>query len=98
MDKVDLHPDDDSVKQYYEKLQEYRNVDETHEGTVRAAFQHILEDVGQDLGWTLVQEHAMRDRSVQVDGALKNKHHLYHGYWEAKDSDNNLARFDHEWD
>jgi len=42
MDTVDLQPDDESVKQYYEKLQEYRNVDETHEGTVQVAFQHLL--------------------------------------------------------
>jgi type I restriction-modification system DNA methylase subunit len=90
MDTVDLQPDDESVKRYYEKLQEYQKVDETHEGTVRAAFQHLLEDVGQDVGWTLVQEHYLKERSIRVDGALKNEYNLYHGYWEAKDSDDDL--------
>lgn len=92
MDSVDLQPDDVSVKRYYDKLNDYRNLDETHEGTVKAAFQHVLEDVGQDLGWTLVQEHFMQERSIRVDGALKNEYNLYHGYWEAKDSDDDLQK------
>ncbi|MCS3822672.1 hypothetical protein [Salinibacter ruber] len=92
MDSVDLQPDDVSVKRYYDKLNDYRNLDETHEGTVKAAFQHVLEDVGQDLGWTLVQEHFMQERSTRVDGALKNEYNLYHGYWEAKDSDDDLQK------
>ena len=92
MDTVDLQPDDESVQQYYEKLSEYRNVGETHEGTVQVAFQHLLEDIGQDLGWTLVHEHYMKERSIQVDGALKNEYNLYHGYWEAKDSDDDLQK------
>ncbi len=92
MDSVDLQPDDESVKRYYDKLNEYRNLDETHEGTVKAAFQHVLEDVGQELGWTLVQEHYMKERSIRVDGALKNEYNLYHGYWEAKDSDDDLQK------
>ncbi|MCS4221406.1 type ISP restriction/modification enzyme [Salinibacter ruber] len=85
-------PDDEGVKRYYDKLNDYRNLDETHEGTVKAAFQHVLEDVGQDLGWTLVQEHYMKERSIRVDGALKNEYNLYHGYWEAKDSDDDLQK------
>ncbi len=92
MDSIDLKPDDESVKRYYDKLNDYRNLDETHEGTVRAAFQHLLEDVGQGLGWTLVQEHYMKERSIRVDGALKNEYNLYHGYWEAKDSDDDLQK------
>ncbi len=92
MDSIDLKPDDEGVKRYYDKLNDYRNLDETHEGTVKAAFQHVLEDVGQDLGWTLVQEHYMKERSIRVDGALKNEYNLYHGYWEAKDSDDDLQK------
>ncbi|MCS3859452.1 putative helicase [Salinibacter ruber] len=92
MDSIDLKPDDEGVKRYYDKLNDYRNLDETHEGTVKAAFQHVLEDVGQDIGWTLVQEHYMKERSIRVDGALKNEYNLYHGYWEAKDSDDDLQK------
>lgn len=66
---VDLSPSDDVVQEYYNKLNQYREVGSTHERTVRAAFQHLLEHVGKKRGWTLVQEHYMKERGIRVDGA-----------------------------
>ena len=92
MSQIDLRPDQDVIQQYYTQLEQYDEVSATHEGTVRAAFQRVLQDVGKKRGWTLVEEHDMRDRGIRVDGAVKNEFDLYHGYWEAKDSDDDLER------
>jgi predicted helicase len=92
MATINLSPDDSSIQRYYEQLQEYDDVDAMHEGTVRSAFQRVLQDVGRQRGWTLVEEHTMRERGIRVDGAVKNEFDLYHGYWEAKDSDDDLER------
>ena len=65
----------------------------THEGAVRSAFQSLLQGCAQKFDWTLVPEHSMtgvENRRIVVDGVLMDDFRLPHGYWEAKDADDDL--------
>src|SRR6184192_4808694 len=93
---LDLKPSHASVKAYYDTLHQFGQLYIDHEGAVRSAFQTLLAKCGQKASppLTLVPEYRIeRARSsVIVDGALVDLYHLPHGYWEAKDEKDDLAR------
>jgi predicted helicase len=95
MERLKLKPTHKPVRDYYEALRQYEVIGATHEGAVRAAFQYLLETCGSTFGWKLVGEWPIRSphgRSLRVDGALVDEFRLTHGYWEAKDSQDDLAK------
>jgi len=95
MERLNLKPTNKSVQNYYEALRQFKTIDVSHEGAVRSAFQNLLEHCGRQFGWKLVPEWPIkRDRahSLRVDGALVDEYRLTHGFWEAKDSHDDLAR------
>lgn len=95
MERLNLKPTHKSVQNYYEALRQFKTIDVSHEGAVRSAFQNLLEHCGRQFGWKLVPEWPIkRDRahSLRVDGALVDEYRLTHGFWEAKDSHDDLAR------
>ena len=91
-----LKPTHATVKAYYETLHELGQLYIDHEGAVRSAFQTLLAKCGQKATpkLTLVPEYRIeRARSsVVVDGALVDLYHLPHGYWEARDEQDDLDR------
>ncbi len=91
-----LKPNHASVKAYYETLHEHGQLHFDHEGAVRRAFQDLLAKCGRRTKpqLTLITEYVIeRARSsIRVDGALVDLYHLPHGYWEAKDEKDDLAR------
>ncbi len=93
---VSLKPTHATVKAYYETLHQFGQLYIDHEGAVRSAFQTLLAKCGQKATpkLTLVPEYRIeRARSsVTVDGALVDLYHLPHGYWEAKDEKDDLAK------
>lgn len=95
MERLNLKPTHKSVQTYYEALRQFKTIDVSHEGAVRSAFQNLLEHCGRQFGWKLVPEWPIkRDRahSLRVDGALVDEYRLTHGFWEAKDSHDDLAK------
>ena len=81
------------VKSYYAALDQFARLGVTHETAVRAAFQTLLETCARQCGWTLVPEFALntrRGKRIVADGALVDDFRLTHGYWEAKDIDDDL--------
>ena len=81
------------IKDYYTELDQFDRLGATHEGAVRSAFQSLLQGCARQFDWTLVPEHSMtvsRGRRIRVDGALMDNFRLTHGYWEAKDEDDDL--------
>ena len=81
------------VKNYYSELDQFDRLGATHEGAVRSAFQSLLQGCAQKFDWTLVPEHSMtgvQNRRIVVDGVLMDDFRLPHGYWEAKDADDDL--------
>ena len=94
MPTINLKPTHKAVKDYYAELDQFAELGVSHEGAVRAAFQTLLQQCARQCGWTLVAEYAIgagRGRRVVVDGALVDDFRLTHGYWEAKDIDDDLA-------
>ena len=93
MPTLNLKPSHKSVKDYYAALDRFTHLNVTRETAVRSAFQSLLEHCARQLRWTLVPEHTVNPRAsrrVIVDGALIDDFHLAHGYWEAKDEDDDL--------
>ena len=93
---LDLKPSHASVKAYYDTLHQFGQLYIDHEGAVRSAFQDLLAKCGRKAKppLTLVPQYRIeRARSsVIVAGALVDLYHLPHGYWEAKDEKDDLAR------
>ena len=93
MPTFNLKPTHKPVKSYYAALEQFARLGVTHETAVRTAFQTLLEHCARQCGWTLVPEHAIspqRNKRIVVDGALVDDFRLTHGYWEAKDIDDDL--------
>ena len=93
MPTLNLKPTHKPIKAYYAALDRFARLGVTHETAVRAAFQSLLETCARQAGWTLVPEFALntrRGKRIVVDGALIDDFQLAHGYWEAKDIDDDL--------
>ncbi len=95
MDKLNLKPTHKPVQNYYEALRQFKTIGVAHEGAVRSAFQTLLEHCGRQFGWKLVPEWAVRKNSghpIRVDGALVDEYRRTHGFWEAKDTADDLGK------
>ena len=93
MTNLNLKPTHKPVEDYYAALAQFEQLEVRHEGAVRSAFQSLLQGCARQFDWTLVPEHSMtvrRNRRIVVDGALMDDFRLTHGYWEAKDEDDDL--------
>ena len=94
MPNLNLKPTHKPVKAYYESLERFERLGVEHETAVRSAFQSLLETCGKPFRWTLVPEHSIalpQNKRIRVDGALIDEFNLPHGYWEAKDADDDLS-------
>jgi len=87
-----IKPTHKSIQGYYENLKAYSAQNVTHEMGLRSAFQHLLEDTGRPHKWTLVPEQSLkvRGKTVRPDGTFRDEWHLPCGYWEAKDTSDDL--------
>ena len=81
------------IKTYYADLEKYAQYGEDNEGTVRAAFQNLLQYYCHQSNLTLLCEKAhytAENRRIQPDGEVVDTYGLPHGYWEAKDTQDDL--------
>src|SRR5213082_2400959 len=94
MERLNLKPTHKPVQNYYEGLRQFKTINVSHEGAVRSAFQTLLESCGRQFDWKLVPEWIKKAgaRSIRVDGALVDEYRITHGYWEAKDTADDLAK------
>ena len=93
MTTLNLRPTHRIIRNYYDELDQFNRLGATHEGAVRSAFQSLLQNCARQFDWTLVPEHSMtgvQNNRIVVDGALMDDFRLTHGYWEAKDEDDDL--------
>ncbi|HXZ32229.1 MAG TPA: hypothetical protein VEH30_08105 [Terriglobales bacterium] len=94
---LSLKPSHIAVKAYYETLHEHGQLHIDHESAIRRAFADLLAKCGRktEPKLTLITEYRIaraKKSSVIVDGALLDLYHLPHGYWEAKDEKDDLAK------
>lgn len=87
---LNIRPADRLIKNYYESLHQFGQLEFDHEGAVRSAFQAVLDGYGKRLEWKLVPEYPYK--KVRVDGALLDTWKQRRGFWEAKDIHDDLER------
>ncbi|MDT4968357.1 MAG: hypothetical protein QOJ64_3094 [Acidobacteriota bacterium] len=95
MERLNLKPTHKPVQNYYEALSQFKTIGVSHEGAVRSAFQTLLEHCGRQFSWKLVPEWQVRrnhGHPLRVDGALVDEFRLPHGFWEAKDTHDDLGK------
>ena len=83
------------VKDYYNALNQFGQLNISHETAVRQAFASLLDTCAHQFKWKLVQEFrlpAPKNKSVIVDGAVLDSFTLKHGFWEAKDLKDQLEK------
>ena len=93
--QLNLKPTSARVKDYYSALNQYGQLNISHEMAVRSAFASLLDSVAKPIGWKLVPEFRIavnKSKSVIVDGALLDTFTLRRGYWEAKDLKDDLEK------
>ncbi len=93
--QLNLKPTSAKVRDYYAALNQFGQLNISHEMAVRAAFASLLDSCARPLGWKLVPEYRIalpRSKSVIVDGAVLDTFTLKHGYWEAKDLKDDLEK------
>ena len=81
------------IKNYYTELERYAQLGEENEGTVRAAFQSLLQHYCGQSDLTLLCEKSQytpEKRRITPDGEIVDVFGLPHGYWEAKDTRDDL--------
>ena len=81
-----------AVKTYYAALETYADQSVEHEGALRSAFQNLLAETGRKVGWTLIPELSLdaNGHSIRPDGTFRDEFTIERGYWEAKDTADDL--------
>ena len=81
------------IKTYYAELDKYTQLGAENEGTVRTAFQNLLQHYCGKSNLTLLCErtkHIAENRRITPDGEVVDSYGIPHGYWEAKDTQDDL--------
>ncbi|MGH2487708.1 MAG: N-6 DNA methylase, partial [Ktedonobacterales bacterium] len=79
-----------ALDEYYHRLEELRGQGATYEQATRAAFQMLLTALAQPAAkWTLVPELPLSN-GKRPDATLRDEFNLPRGYWEAKDTGDDL--------
>jgi len=90
---IDIKPNHKPIKEYYAELASFEKHGHSNEMTVRNAFQDLLQTYTKKIGWQFIEEYTIKrkDRkNASVDGALLDQFSLPRGFWEAKDSKDDL--------
>src|SRR5713226_1942895 len=93
--QLSLKPSHAKVRQYYDSLHQYGQLNISHETAVRQAFASLLDTCARQFKWKLVQEFrlpAPKNKSIILDGVVLDSFTLKHGFWEAKDLKDQLDR------
>ncbi len=94
-DKPGLKPTHKLVKAYYAGLAQFDLDHVIHETAVRQPFLDLLTACARQRGWNVEAEFAMpgaQGNRVVVDALIKTNDRRPHGYWEAKDSHDDLEQ------
>ena len=82
-----------AIKTYHAALKTYAAFSADHEGATETAFSRLLADTSRGIGWQLIPKQSMKvsgGKTIIPDGTLRDLF-LVRGYWEAKDTKDDLA-------
>jgi hypothetical protein len=82
--ELNLKASSAKVTDYYSALNQFGQLNISHETAVRQAFAGLLDSCAKQFKWKLVQEFrppAPKNKSIIVDGAVLDAFTLKHGFW-----------------
>ncbi len=79
-----------AIDVYYQDLAGKARLGVTYEQGTRGAFRSLLDTLARPVGWTLVEELALPGKRKRPDGTLLDAFQIPRGYWEAKDTKDDL--------
>lgn len=90
---LELAPSDPIIKTYLKDLRQLKDQQIVHELGLRGPFQNLLDKAAKKRGWTLVPELSTYSGGKRVvpDGTVRDEYRLARGWWEAKDTSDQLA-------
>src|SRR3954469_25312919 len=90
---LELSPGDPIIKAYLKDLQYLKSQQVIHELGLKGPFQTLLDKAAKKRGWTLVPELSTHSGGKRVvpDGTVRDEFRLARGWWEAKDTSDNLG-------
>jgi predicted helicase len=91
---LDIKPTHKPIKEYFEELAAFEKHGQFNEMTIRNAFQDLLQTYTKKIGWQFIEEYTIQRkgrRNASVDGAILDQFSLPRGFWEAKDTKDDLA-------
>lgn len=89
--KTTITADHPAVKQYYSLLKEFQGQRVKHEGAVSTAFENLLTYLAKQRGWIFIPLLSLKTgKRLVPDGTIRDGNGLPRGYWEAKDTDDDL--------
>jgi len=82
------------TERYYRDLANYERLNQRTESTTEMAFKSLLKNVGDEIGLILIKpyESLYNDKKIIPDGILTTQFGRYVGYWEAKDTEDDLDK------
>ncbi len=91
---VQLSPAHPLIREYHRSLASIRAQGVEHESALRHAFQNLLADSARLHGWNFIAELGAKSGGhlIRPDGTVRDANSLPRGYWEAKDTRDDLAR------
>jgi hypothetical protein len=93
MAQTTIKADSAAIQQYHRMLKSAEGQGALHEGNVRRAFETLLRETASAKKWELVTEESIRREganTIRYDGTLRDANRLPHGWWEAKDTRDDL--------
>ena len=88
-----IKPDSAAIKAYHAALKAYAEHEAVHEGATETAFSNLLAATARTHNWTPIpkkKKAVAKKVYVYPDGTLQDVFKLARGYWEAKDTDDDL--------
>lgn len=91
---LNLKPTHQAVRAYYDELRTLSNLDFYAEGAVSPAFAALLRHCAKQNRLTLIEQYPFKKNghTLRIDGALLDSFKLPLGYWEAKDTADDLQK------
>jgi hypothetical protein len=89
---AEISPTHSVIKAYYRDLKEIHAQGVANELSTRSPFFNLLSDTARQHGWTTVAEMTLKagGRNLCPDATLRDRNNFPRGYWEAKDSADDL--------
>jgi hypothetical protein len=87
-----IKPTDKNITEYLSTLSTFVTHSVTHEGATETAFSRLLAITAQKHHWTLIPKQKLKvgSKLIYPDGTLQDRNFLRRGYWEAKDTNDDL--------